>query len=396
MAVLRKDNISRGAHNMAGDGRVPDGYVRDMVNFDPRQGGSATLRAGYELVAPGTNVRLAVALPNYVIFVDGADVKAFDRRTASTQVVGAVHPVAPVTGVVFNNRVYMTTTAGNISTDGGPVKPWGVPAPEFDLEVVPGSLPPGVYKVAVVATGPDGEESGVDPIVVRLVEGRQVKLTSADPRLLRVYASVANGSTLFYQGVLVGGGMAISTVDDHTERLATEGLRPFPPCEQLVAHRGVIVGAYDNQLVYTVPLIPHLFDPLARFYQYPAAIKVLASTHGGVYVVADKTYFLTDLESNQPEQRVALDMDAVEGSATPLPDGRVAWFTRYGLAIGDSSGNVTLPNRDTYAPEVAQRGASGALEYNGSLMVVTASRGATGPNNLTAGDFADLETSDGR
>ena len=265
-----------------------------------------------------------------------------------------------------------------------------MPAPGFDVEVIDGALPAGIYKVAVTAFGVDGEESGAEPMIVRLGEGKALRVLSSDPRSVRVYVSPANASTLYSQGPLIGGAMAIAKVDDQSATLTTIGLVPMPACSILAAYHSVLVGASGRCVVFTSPMYPHLMDPVAGFFQYPEPPTVIAPTEGGVYVVADKTYFITGLDTSAPSQVAVLDLQAVPGSAR-LPDGRVAWFTRYGLAIGNAAGEVSLPNRQTYAPDLASAGAVGVLENNGIPMVVTTMHGTPSPNNLAVGDFAELE-----
>lgn len=390
----RTDDWAKGANNIAKPERLPEGFVRELVNLDPSEGGQLSLRANSLRVREAANMRLAVALPERVVFVDGGDLGCYSKKTASSAVLGSVNSAGEVAGVAFYGQVYLSGANDSWRTDGRTVKPWAVPAPGADLEVIDGALPAGVYKVAVTALGADGEESGAEPFILRVTGGKALRISSPDSRPLRVYVSVANGATLFSQGPLIGGAMAITQVDDHAEPLTTTGLVPLPACSLLATHRGVILGAHDCCLVFTVPMTPHLMDPVAGFFQYPEAVTVIAPTEGGVYVVADQTYFITGLETATPSQLPVLGLKAVQGSAVALPDKRVAWFTRYGLAIGDSTGAITLPNRQTYAPDLARSGASGVLENNGIPMVVTTMRGATQANNLATGDFAELETGD--
>lgn len=392
----RISTVAAGANNIAEDGRVPVGFVRRLVNFDPRPGGSATLRVGYEQIVPGANVRAGAGTSTHVVFVDGGDVRTYHKRSASVATVASVDPSSPVAVTTFNDEVYLSTTKDSIRIKNGVAKPWAIAEPGYDVEVIPGSLAPGVYKVAAVAVGEDGEESGAEPFIVRVSVGQALRVTSDDSRPLRVYCSVNDGATLFYQGVMVAGAMALQLVDDHTETLETGSLAAFPSCQRLTAHRGVIVGSVDNVVYFTSPLCPHLYDPMRNFVQFPTNVSLLASTEGGVFVVADQTYFLADIEGENPQQRRVSEVGAVAGSAVTLPDKRAAWFTEYGLAIGSADGSVGYPNRDNYAPNVAERGASGVLAYNGSRMVVTTSRGAVEQNNLAAGDYADLETGDER
>lgn len=388
---IRTDNWLKGANNIAKPERLPAGFVRELVNLDPTEGGQLEMRASHARLLDAEDMRLAVSLPGRVVYVDGGDIGCYSRQTDSAQVIGAITAGGEVCGAVLNGQVYLSGTFDSLRTDGREVKPWAVPAPGFDVQVISGALPAGIYKVAVTALDGDGEESGAEPIIVRLGEGQAVRVTSADMRALQVYVSPANGATLYSQGPLIGGAMAITRVDDQSARLTTAGLVPLPACSMLAAFNAVLLGVTGRYVVFTSPMYPHLMNPVAGFLQYPEPVSVIAPTAGGVYVVADRTYFVTGLDTDAPSQVAVLDLQAVPGSATHLPDGRAAWFTRYGLAIGSPAGEVSLPNRQTYAPDLASAGAAGVLENNGIPMVVTTMHGTPSPNNLAVGDFAELE-----
>ncbi|CAE6949465.1 conserved protein of unknown function [Ectopseudomonas oleovorans] len=391
---IRTDNWAKGANNIAKPERLPAGFVRELVNLDPSEGGQLEMRADYGLIAAGENVRIAVSLSGRVVFVDGGDISCYSADSDSSQVIGSMAADGDIAGAVLNGQAYLVGAFDSLRTDGREVKPWAVPAPGFDVELITGALPAGIYKVAVTAFGADGEESGVEPVIFRLAEGQAFRVVSDDSRPLQVYVSPANGATLYSQGPLIGGAMAITVVDDQGARLTTAGLVPLPVCSMLAAFHSLLVGACGNYVVFTAPMTPHLMDPVAGFFQYPEPPTVIAPTEGGVYVVADRTYFVTGLDTGTPSQVPVLDLQAVRGSAVQLPDKRVAWFTRYGMAIGNAAGEISLPNRQTYAPDIARSGAAGVLENNGIPMVVTTMRGEAKPNNLATGDFADLEIAD--
>lgn len=391
MDPIRVDSWPLGVNNIAKPNRLPAGAVRDLVNFDPSADGLPALRPGYALVLECSAARAAFAAGKYVIVVDGATLLSYDTETDQASVLGSVADEANVAAAEINGQLYISTLTDSLRTDGVELKRWGISAPGYQVEVIPGGTLSGRYNVAVTAVGDDGEESGADPLLVVVPDNSTLRLTSDDPRTLRMYASVANGETLFYQGLLYGGGAALTSVSDSAEYLTTAGMAPMPACDELVAHNAVLVGRQDRYVFFTAPAYPHLTDSVRGFFQFPAPVRLLAATDGGVYIVADKTYFLTSLETDTPTQKTVLDLDCVEGTAVQLPDGRVAWFTRYGQAIGSPTGEVELVNRQAFAPQVAQKGAAGWVGHNGNEMVVTTMRGTTGANNLATGDFADLE-----
>lgn len=387
----RYDQWPLGANNVAAPNRLPEGFVREMHNLVPHADGMPRLRPGYDRLVECADCRFAAVVGSKVVFVDGVDVYALDTATSEVQLLGQLYSAAPVTGAVLAGRLYLCSATDSVRTDGQTLRQWAVPTPAADVEVIDGHLPAGLYRFAVTAMGDDGEESAAQMITVQLAEGKAVRLTSDDPRLLRVYTSVVNGEALYYQQLLVGGASAVTAVRDDTETLTTYDLAPFPTCDELKAHHGVLVGRLGRYVMFTSPMYPHLVDPVAGFFQYGAPVTLVAPTDGGVYIAADKTYFITGLETAEPVQRVVSEVGAVEGSATALPDGSVAWFTKYGQAIGSPSGQIALPMQRNYAPDIAARGAAGVVEHDGVQMVVTSMRGAVDRNNLATGDFADLE-----
>lgn len=396
MDIQRRSSWGQGSNNIARPNRLPvtdagDAAVRAMVNLDVGPDGVPTLRTGYTAVCPGVDVRAAYSVGPYVVLVDGLDVRSYNTRTDEVVTLGALNSTAPVSGAVLNHTLYLSSATDSIRTDGVTLSPWAVPTPGVAVTLVSGSLPAGVYKVAASAVGASGEESGAGVVIIRVPDNSGLLVQTADPRPLRLYVSTANGEALYYQRVMLNS-VVVGMVDDSSERLVTDDLTPMVGCDSLCAHHSVLLGHKGNCVFFTSPMYPHLTHPVRGFFQYAGDVVVVAPTDGGVYVVADQTWFLTALETDKPQQRMVLNVGAVAGTHVLLPDGRVAWFTRYGQAVGDTSGTVQLLNQATYAPDTAAVGAAGLVEHDGHQMVVTTMRGVSSPNNLATGDFADLET----
>lgn len=393
--TVRIPSVEKGANNQAYDGRIPEGFARRVVNMNPQTGGAVTMRPGYQKVMEATNMRIAVPLAKGVVYVDGDTLGWYNPSMDTPTVLQDQLMDGPIAGVAHAGMAYVCTLGDSYRTDGQTIKQWSIPAPALAVDIIAGNLTPGLYKVALVALGDDDEESGADAQTVRIEAGEAIRVTSSDPRRLRLFCSVENGATLFNQGPLIAGAMAINKVEDSAHRLTTDGYAAFPFCEQLASYHGVILGVVDNCVLISEPMVPHLYNPIRGFLQFPAKVKVVAPTDGGVFVVADETYFLTNVETGQVQSRKVLNVGALAGSGVPLPDGRAAWFTEYGLAIGAPDGSVDLPNRESYAPALASDGVSGVVEYNGANVVVTSMHGTSSHNDLALSDFAELETGDG-
>lgn len=395
MSIETRDNWASGSNNIAKPERLPENSVVKAVNMDPTNGGKFELRTGFVKVNDCAAGRAVFPLGTAILFVDGGDLKVFDARTNQGHVVGSVNPNGEVAGCEHNNQLYLSTPTESLRFDGNTVRKWGVPSPVYTINLVDGHLPTGTYKVAVTAYGEQGEESGADAVAVSVPEGKAIQISCNDPRSCTVYCSSVNGSTLYAQGLVSLNTFIITSTVDNTQRFTTDEMTPMPPCSLLVSHHAVIVGAYNNIIVMTEPMWPHLTNPITRFIQLPRDITMLASVDTGVFVATDEeTYWLTDVETDEPSSVRKTNFGAVRGTAVKLPDGRAAWFTRYGQAIGDASGNIELPNRVNYAPDIATDGAAGVLEHNGNQLVVTTLKGQTTTNSLGAGDFWQLEVID--
>lgn len=388
MDIIRRD-IFTGSNNIAKPERLPEGAVVDAVNVDFTVGGKMELRTGFERVLEAENVRAVFAMGEDLALVAGD--KLLHYADGVTSELTSLSP-GPVAAVYHNSELLLNTLNQSLRIANGRALSWAIPSPAFDLQVVGGSLPAGVYQVAVTALD-GGIESGCIKKVVTLGEGQALRVSVADDRECRLYCSVANGSTLYHQGIAYDTNL-IGSVLDSSVRCETSGLEPLPFCSMLVSRHGMVIGADGRYLYHTRPLQPHLHNPETDWVAYPEPITVIAAVEGGVFVCADKTYFLSGIGGDEFNQRTLAEYGAVADTLAQLPDGSVAWFCKYGQVIGRPDGSIDLINRGSYAPDIAQQGAAGFLEHNGNQMVVTTMSGEAQGSRLRAGDFWSLEVID--
>lgn len=385
MSIVTRDTFT-GSNNIAKPERLPEGAVVDALNMDFTVGGKAELRTGFTKVLSGSNIRGVFPLPNSAVaVVIGNDIVKF--RSGVSEAIATVSP-GPIAAVLHNDVLHLNTLAEAIII-GGPSPSWYISSPPFDISVKQGSLPAGIYKFAVTAVE-GGRESGCFPVCIRVAEGQSVVITSSGGVNYRLYSSVADGETLYYQGMASSYNEISSPVDD-TERLSTAMLTRMPFCYNLTSHGSMIVGSYGPFLYHTEPMMPHLHDPESGFVQFPSEVTIIASVRDGTFVCADKTYFITDLGGPDIAQRVVADYGAIAGTHVSLPNGSASWFCKYGQVIAAPDGSIELINGGSYSPDTAQYGASGLLEHNGNQMIITTMRGEQNDSNLKSTDFWDLQ-----
>ena len=384
---------SAGANNLASKDRLPKNAVRHAVNVDPLPGGTFASRAGYEPIYAGTNVRGVLALGDKLLIADGVSLVEFNTQTDTSRVIRAIAATGAFVGTVMNDVLYLSTENETLEYDGTTVKTWGTPD-VFNQPVVAavaGGLLAGHYQVALTYTDQWGREGGTDrPVVLYVPDNGGVQATVGPiPAgcVANVYMGAVNGSTLFLQGTRTTAGVVtVATLRDDTTQCETVLLRAPQPSTRMATHNGVILMAKGGTLSMTRPMQPHLVSCARGFVQYADDIGDIMSDGAAVFVSADKCYALTNVETDGIEQATVLEFPAIAGTSTQLPDGRVAWMTRYGQAIS-KNGDLELPNRQTFAPSPAASGAAGVIDTNGNQLIVTTTRGTQAGNQLAATDF---------
>lgn len=112
------------------------------------------------------------------------------------------------------------------------------------------------------------------------------------------------------------------------------------PAGQHIAHRaGRLLVAVGSAVIYSEPFTPHLRDEAKGFELFPAPITCLVAVEGGVFVVADKTYFIA---GGFPAQavRAVLDYGAPDQQPSYREYGGAHWMSSKGVVSVTSSGEI--------------------------------------------------------
>lgn len=380
-------------------GLAPD-EVRDSVNLDALPGGQFGLRAGFVQVAAGTDVRGALAVGGMVLFADGTNLRAFDTAANTEYTLStSIAPSGRFAGAVWNEELFFCTENATFRYKEGVLRDWGVttvssqPVPT----VVSGGLLAGEYQAAVTFVDAYGDEGGtVNPIVVTVPAGAGLMFhMPAQPAggLVRLYMGTVQGSTLYLQYQGAGGGdVFISAITDQSARLMTLNRRAPTPGEFICEHNGVLATADAKVLWLSEPFRPHLRSMGKRFFSFAAPIGGVVSAHGGLFILADKTYYLSKVETDEPELSTVFPYPGVHGTMMLVtPENKAAWMTKYGLARSTGPGQAELLSALRFLPQQATSGQSGLIEHNGNQLLVTTMHRAEESNPLRASDYYEAE-----
>lgn len=388
-----------GINNRTNSKGLAQGEVRDSVNLDALPGGQFGLRAGFVQVAGGVNVRGVLSLGDTVLIADGTNLRAYDSATNSEYTLStSIAPAGRFAGAVWNEELFFCTENASFRYKEGVLRDWGVttvssqPVPL----VVGGGLLVGEYQAAVTFVDAWGAEGGtVNPIVITVPAGSGLLFHLPTPPaggLVRLYVGTVQGSTLYrqYQGA-GGGDVYVSTIADQSARLMTLNRRAPAPGDFISEHNGVLATADGKVLWLSEPFRPHLRSMGKRFFSFAAPIGGVVSAHGGLFILADKTYYLSKVETQEPELSTVLPYEGVHGTMMVTPDNKAVWMTKYGLARSTGPGQAELLSALRFLPQQAIRGQSGLIEHNGNQLLVTTMHRAEDNNPLRASDYYEAE-----
>ena len=129
--------------------------------------------------------------------------------------------------------------------------------------------------------------------------------------------------------------------------------------------------ALGSALIFSEPFTPNLRDEARGFELFPATITCLAAVEGGVFVVADKTYFIA---GGFPAQavRAVLDYGAPDQQAGYRDDGGAHWLSSSGVVVVAANGDIKNIQEDHMALSIGGAAATLWREADGMRAIVAA------------------------
>jgi hypothetical protein len=283
---------------------------------------------------------------------------------------------------------------------------WGVDSPGGQPHVAAtsyGGLAGGKYQIAVTFRALSGLESGTsEAVTVDVPAGGGIQLTDIPQgagESVRVYASTANATSdeLWHVADFpMGTTTAFIAQFTPGRAVRTQFLEPVPAGQLIRRFQGRVYVALDNYLVYSEPFRFHLHAPDDNYITFPARISVVEPSLDGLYVVADKTYFLAGTEPKQFAFREMGATRGVEGTSCQVAGNvfpqlksnhAVAyWFSERGPVVGLPGGQIVYLLDGRVSVDQYARGASLLREQNGVRQVITSLRGQGDVSTFTATD----------
>jgi hypothetical protein len=283
---------------------------------------------------------------------------------------------------------------------------WGLHAPVEQPNVVPssngGTLTSGTYQVAVTFVNEFGEESGTprskEVLIPDDVSTGSIKLfdipVSTEATTVRVYVSHPNGEGLYRVTDILSGmtSYRITSVDNAVNMLLQTqfGIKP-PAGDVLEYHNGRIYIGQGKVVWFTDPLRYGLVKPHRNFMMFPGEVTVIKAVADGIYVCADKTYWISDIDTTNLQQREVLPYGAVKGTGIDIPKSdNVAWFSRHGIVIAGLEAQISNIQEEKSAVSDFTNGAMMFRESRG-LRQLVATLGGGEQSAYLAPDYAALE-----
>lgn len=400
----------KGVNNTDKEQSIGQDELRSAINVDFDRSGDPRLRPGYSSVETFTNGRSVYSNGNMLLVCDGSTLYYFgsqdsigsggttlrsdldpEKEVSYTDVLGTVY----WTNGVQSGRVLANGTAAltSVSTPSGPTV----------TATTGGNLYAGDYQVCLTQIDEYGEESGSTLASVVTVPANGV-ITVSDmidtgaSGFYRIYATPANGDDFFRHAEIPIGTTSFSLATTvRGPRLETQFLEPLPPGQIIRYYRGRLYVAYGSVVWFSEPLRYGLWSPIKGYLpEFAERITVMEPVHDGIYIVADKAYFMRGTDPNQFVPEVAHAHRADEGSGTQVPAkmfgsneaiGNLAyWFGDNGPCVGYPGGVVNPPAEDKVAFDEYQRGASLFREEEGIRTVTTSLRGKGASSGFAASD----------
>lgn len=273
---------------------------------------------------------------------------------------------------------------------------WGVETPaQPALSEGTGGLEAGRYIVAVTCRDALGVESGASPVSsITLTSPGGITVSLPDNHVgadtISIYCTEPNGTDLYEVG------RVDDSVTSHTIQNMVAAGRTLQTQEVRVPPSGRILGYTDGRMYiasgpyvyYSEPFAPSWFKDVNVFW-YETDVTDGVAADGGIYIGADKTYFVKGDNPKAASQSTVSDAPITRGMTQKLYPGDMgelattaaAWVSDRGFHVGMGSGEVTLLSEDKYTFSPGNRGKLELVKRDGVIQLIALTEEADTPSD---------------
>jgi hypothetical protein len=245
------------------------------------------------------------------------------------------------------------------------------------LSLVAGALSAGRYLYTFTVQGEDGESSATAVQQINVPEGGGLELSDVllDAMAVNLYLSGPNGEVLGLAQTATDGRFSVLAPIETGRRCKTIATAPMPPGSIVRHFNGRMIVAAGPMLYFSAPYRYGLYEPASGYIPLPGEITVVEPCDAGLYICADKTYWLTDFSASRLNE--LLPYGGLAESAVRSPAAQAAyWQSPHGLVRADMAGGVKNLQEAAIVFGPAERGASLFRSFDGMQHVVSTRAGA--------------------
>jgi len=366
-------------------------FLRHAFNVDVADSQLLRRRDGYSQISAVTNSHSMFSNGVRTLLVrDSLLVEITSFSPATFVTLTGLASTATMSYYDVGGGIYFTngTDSGFLPAGSQSPLPWGIETPSAPiLSETSGNLSPGRYLVALTYGNAAGRESGASSqVAIELVlpaSGVHVLLPAGavGATVVNVYLSAAGGELATWNQQVATGTLSVVCSDLSTGRtLQNRFLSPMPAGIAVSEYHGRLLVATGSVLAYSAPRNYGMHDPSRDFVQFHGNISNVVPTTGGVFVVADKTYWLAGPDIAEAEMRVVLPHAGTPGTAVRLPDNMtVGWYSDAGWVIGAPTGEAKPVQEETLMTDIATAGTALVRDHLGDTRVIVSLYGTVTP-----------------
>lgn len=357
-------------------------FLRDALNVDIDNAGTLRRRKEAELIHAMSNAHsLHMTNDTTGYLVRGGTIYAVTMPSYAETLFKVLSNDNPCSWLEWNGDLYYSNGTDSGRIHGGVWYPMALPTPNAPtISTTSGSLMAGKYQVAVsqynATTGEEGGVSASANYEINATGGLRVNLPAlADGAThILIYVSATNGAIPKMYGQSAVGGVNYDIVTDAAGREAVQRYEAPLPAGWLFMFNGCLCSYKDNCVYEGLPFKPGYYIPSEGRVPFPAKVSNCVPAQNGIYVVADKTYWIPGTRITTAEGIIqdVLPYGGVPHTEFSVPSKSLyGWFGNEGFVLGTPSGEVQAVMSDNIKLTPPASGVSTILETEEYRRVVS-------------------------